>query len=146
MKKYGRIIDFQSIIETGWHLGPGTLCCSAYTWTNISLRNRIQRNYKELKITAYMRSWGRLWTTRYEKTKNPTATSEESGAKAGYCSWPLHTAPPRGWADHISHPCGPTHASGPTLTRLRDHLTPLRERAREPVTCFCSLGLQPKSQ
>ena len=48
-------------------LGPGTLCCSACTWTNISLGNKIQRNYKGLKITAYMCSWSEFWT-RY---KNP---------------------------------------------------------------------------
>ena len=68
-------------METGWDLGPGTLCCSACTWINVSSSNKIQRNYKELKITAC--SWGQLWTTRYKKTKNPTATSEEPGAKAG---------------------------------------------------------------
>ena len=30
-----------------------------------------------------MHSWGKLCTTRYKKTKNPTATSEEQGAKTG---------------------------------------------------------------
>ena len=62
-----------------------------------------------------MCSWGKLWT-RYKKTKNPTTTSEELGAKAGYCACPLHTAPPRGWANHLSHPSGPTPGPTPTLT------------------------------
>lgn len=38
--------------ETGWDLGPKTLCCSgcsACTWTNISLSNKMQRNQKGLK-------------------------------------------------------------------------------------------------
>ena len=46
--------------ETGWDLGPGTLCCSACPWTNISSSNRIQRNYKRLKITACLHCWGKL--------------------------------------------------------------------------------------
>ena len=33
-------------------LGPETICCSAYTWTNIPWSNAIQRNYKGLKLTA----------------------------------------------------------------------------------------------
>ena len=91
-------------IDTGWDLGPGTLCCSACTWTNVSSSNIIQRNYTGLKITACMGSWDKLGTTRYKKTKNPTATSEEPRAKAKYCAWALHTAPPRGWADHLTTP------------------------------------------
>ena len=31
-----------------------------------------------------MSSWSKLWTTRYKKTKNPNATSEELGEKTGY--------------------------------------------------------------
>ena len=41
-----------------------------------------------------MCSLGKL--SRHKKTKNPNATSKELGAKAGYCTCPLHTAPPRG--------------------------------------------------
>ena len=48
--------------------GPRILNCSACTWTHISWSNRIQRNYKELKITACMCSWGKL-LTRYKKTR-----------------------------------------------------------------------------
>ena len=33
-------------IKTAWDLGPGTLCCRARTWTNISSNYKIQRNYK----------------------------------------------------------------------------------------------------
>ena len=62
--------------------GPGTHCRSACTWTNIFFSNKMQRNYKGLKVTAYMHSWGKLWTIRYDKIKNPTAP-EEPGAKQG---------------------------------------------------------------
>ena len=98
-------------------LGPGPLCCRACTWTNISSSYRIQRNHEGLKIAACMHSWGKLWT-RYKKTKNPTATSEEPGAKAGHCACPLHSAPPKGWADHLSHTSGPTPRHTPTLTPM----------------------------
>ena len=66
-----------------------------------------------------MHSWGKLWTIRYKKTENPTAASKLSGAKAGYCAWFLHTTPPRGWANYLSHPSGPN----PPSTHLRDQLS-----------------------
>ena len=70
---------------------PGTLCCSAWTWTNISSSNKIQRNCKGLKIAACASGWGKLWTTRGKKRiKNPAASSKVPGAE--YCL--LHTAPP----------------------------------------------------
>ena len=106
-------------------LGPGTLGCSAGTWTDSSLSHKIQRNYKGLKITECMCSWGKLRTTRYEKTKKPTATSEDPGAKAGwakarYCARPLHTTPPKGWANHLSCPSNSTPAPAPTLTLYKE--------------------------
>ena len=32
----------------------------AYTWTNVSSSNRIQRSYKELKVTASIGSWDKV--------------------------------------------------------------------------------------
>ena len=52
------------LLKTGWDLA---LCCSACTWTNVSMGNKIRRKYKRLKITAYMCNWSEFWT-RY---KNP---------------------------------------------------------------------------
>ena len=49
---------------------------------------------------------------KIQKGQNPAATSQVPGAKAGYRAWSLHTAPPRGWADHLIH-SGPTHRSAP---------------------------------
>ena len=117
----------------GWlqlwdRLGPGTLCCSACTWTKISSSNKIQRNYKGLKITV-MGSWGKLWTARYKKDqKNPTAASEEPGAKGGdweqkqdtiqaVCTKP--SLPPEPWTHPSPHPMWGTS------------LTPLGKWARE---------------
>ena len=75
-----------------------------------------------------------------EDQKNPTATSEELGAKAGvgrkagYCTCLLHKTPPKGWEKHLSLPSGPTPGHTPTLT--------LGEQARETVTFFHSPLLQ----
>ena len=88
-------------------LGTGTLCCNACSWTNVSLNNKIQRNYKGLKISVCMHSWGKLWTTRYKKTKNPSATSEEPGAKAGR---------PEQNQSTVHAPCTQHHQSGGQTT------------------------------
>ena len=93
----GKVRGFFRIVGYFWdRLGPGTLCCSTCTWTNTSLSNRMQRNYKGLKITACMCCWGKLPTIRFKKSKNPTATSEEQEAKTEYCACFLHTVSPKG--------------------------------------------------
>ena len=56
-----------NVFETSWN--QGTLYCRASTWTNVSFSNRLQRNYKGIKITVCMQSWGKLWTIRYKKTQ-----------------------------------------------------------------------------
>ena len=64
---------------------PLLQCCNACTWTNVSSSNKIQRNYKELKITACMPTQlGQIMDNEIQRDqKNPTASSEEPGAKAG---------------------------------------------------------------
>ena len=72
-------LKYQVLRQSGtW----GPLPSSAYTWTNISLSNKVKRNYKRLNITARMPSQGKLRASGYKKTRNPTATSEELGAKS----------------------------------------------------------------
>ena len=110
--------------ETDWDMGPETLCCCACTWTNILSSNKIQRNYKGLKITACMCSEGKLWTIRYKKTKKPTATSEKPGAKAVYCECPVHITPPKAWANYLSHPPGPIPGHTTTLTPYKESARP----------------------
>lgn len=65
-------ISHREIRQAGtWDMGPGILCpssCNACTRTNIST-NKIQRNYKGLKITVYMESWGKLWARRHKNLK-----------------------------------------------------------------------------
>ena len=97
--------------------------CSACTWTRLSSSNKRQRNYMRLKITGCMHSWGKFWTKDTKRPKNPSATFEGPRAKAGYFACPLHTTPPKWWANHPSHPSVPTPGHTPTLT-------PYKERAR----------------
>ena len=92
------------------------------TRTNISWSNKIQRNYKGLKITACIgANYGQQDTKR---PKNPTATSKKPEAKAGSCRCSLHTTSPRGWARHLSlflaQPLDPLLL----LPRIRNELTP----------------------
>ena len=121
-------------------MGPGTLGCSAWSWTNISFGNKIQRNYKGLKIAVCVHNWDKLGKIRNKNTKkkkqnpttnwknqpnsHPTAMSKELGAKAGYCSCPLHTTPPKGWANHLSRPSDLTHGHTATLALYRESACP----------------------
>ena len=90
--------------------GPWLQSHNARTWTHLSSSNKIQRNCVELKITACTCSWGKLETKDTKSPKNPTATSEElgaktvSGAKARYWTCSFHTTPPQGWAKHLGTP------------------------------------------
>ena len=72
-----------------------------------------------------------------KRPKNSTATFEEPGAKAGYCACPLHTTPPKGRAEHLSHPPGLTPGHTPTLTPYKKEACPPSgsEQARAPVVC-----------
>ena len=100
-------MQFHSFLNTTlrlagtWDLGPGTLCCSAYTWTNVLWNNKIQRNYKGLKRTACTCGRDKLWTTRYRDTINPAATKNE-GQKQGTAHVPCmqnhHRYDPTTWA------------------------------------------------
>ena len=95
------IYDSQVNLQLWARLGPRTLYQSTGTWTNVFSSNRIQRNNKGLKPTSDMHSRSKLWTVRYKKATSQPFISEMLGAKAGYHTWPLHTAPPWGWADHL---------------------------------------------
>ena len=86
-----------------------------------------------VEIIMCISSWSKFWTKKYKKTKNPTATSKVSGAKAESCSHPLHTTPRSGWADHPGHLSGLTLGPATALTHLRNQLTRLLgERAGHP--------------
>ena len=84
-------------------------------------------------------------SNKTQKGRKPTATFEVLGAEAGYGAWSLHTAPPRGWTDHLSYSSTTTHPSSPTLTPFKEPAVLLWEWARETVFVFapscCSMSL-----
>ena len=117
-----------------------TLCCNACSWTDVSL------NTKSNCVPVQM---GHILPKNPEST---SAISEEPGArtkgreqKAGYCTRPLHTMPPKGWANH---PSGLTPGHTPTLTPYEEPGCPalVSEQAREPVVSSHSLLLQQEPQ
>ena len=71
--------------------------------------------------------------TKNNKTKKTTnnchfwrarSKSRVSGVKAGTC--PLHSTPPKGWANHLSHPSDSTHGHTLPSPHIRNQLTPRR--------------------
>ena len=114
-------------------LGPGTLRCRTSTWTNVVSSYRYQET-RGTKSNCLHVQLGQIVDKRYKKTKNPTATSKVSGAKAGPGSHPLHTIARKGWADHPGHLSGPTPGPAAALTHLRNQLARLpRKRAGHPL-------------
>ena len=141
------------LLRQAW---PGTFCCRACTWTQLSSSNKAvtHRNCTELKPTACTRMLSGSGSRRQKRPKTPNAACEEPGAKAGgrerkqitVHACPLHTAPLRG-GQPPKPPCKPTPGHCPALTPCKAPAHPdLRERVREPVTCSPSLlpqqGLQ----
>ena len=134
------------ITHSFWdRLGPGTLCCSTYTWTNVSSSNKIQRKYKELKMTTCISNWARLWTTRYKKTKEThchfwraRSKIRVSWAKAGYYTC-LPGASMRNSAHGRGHKEGgfSIRKGGSSLRKppVPEHLSPKLESTYFTVLC-----------
>lgn len=119
-------------------LGPGALCCSAWTWKNISFCNRIQRNYKALKRTA-CKLCVILWA-RYKKAKNQLPPLRGVRSK----SWVLCMLPAHSTTQGVSRPLKPPLCPDTLILPLRSsHLRNLPallgEGVRAAVTCFHSL-------
>ena len=81
-------------------------------------------------------SWFKLGKTRYKKTKNSTAASEELGAKAGCCACVLHTTPSKWWANHLSLPSSPTAGPTPNLSPCMDPACPQPASRASRGTCY----------
>ena len=73
----------------------GTLCCSACTRKNISSSNKIQRNYKELKITTRRHSWSKL-RTRYKRPNAQCPLLNNREPEQERCLPPAHGTPEPG--------------------------------------------------
>lgn len=105
-----------------WDLGHFATVLAAFL-----NEQQIGRNNNGLKITGW--AVGEIMNNKIQKKKlkkNPTATFEDLRTKAMYCACSLHLTPPKGWADHLSHPSSPT--PDPALT-----LTPCKEPARSTL-------------
>ena len=58
---------------------------------------------------------GQLWVIRYKLATNQLPLLRCWEQKA----WSLHRAPPRGWADHLSHASWPTHRPAPVVIAFK---------------------------
>ena len=91
---------------------------------DISSSNKIQRNYKRLKITACVSRWLKLWTKRYKKAKTQLPLlrfrEQKQGAMHDAC-----TEHHKGGGQTTQTPSGP-HRSTPPLTPLKEPARPLR--------------------
>ena len=98
----------------------------------------MQRNCMGLKITVCLCSWGKFQTQKIQRNQKnqlplfsnyhfwgPWSKNGGWGAKAGYCVRPLHTPPPKEWANHLSQPSGETPGHTPPLS-------PYKEQACHP--------------
>ena len=103
----------------------------------------VQRNYKGLKITVCLHSWGKLWTIKYKKNSNCQF------GKAGSKSRVLQRTPGKEWANHLTHTSSDLLDTPPLSQSTRSQLAlrPLaNKQTREPVTCACSLLMQQGTQ
>ena len=62
------------------------------------------------------------------------------GAKAGYCTCPLNTLPPKGWAKLLSHTSSLTPEHTSTLTPYKVQAPPSLQSRQARETVVCSLS------
>ena len=99
-------------IDTGWDLRPFA----------VSSNNKIQRNYKGLKITVYMPSWVTYEQQDTKRPKTQLLPLRNREKNKNLCT--LYLEPPSGWAHHPSHPSGQTLDLPLPTSHMRDQLTP----------------------
>ena len=67
---------------------------------------------------------GQIMDNKIQKDQNPTATSEEPGAKVGCWEQKQGTVHAPWTQHHLSHPSGPTPGPAPTLTPYKEPARP----------------------
>ena len=98
----------------------------------------VQRNYKGLKVTVWLHSWDKLWTTKYKKCQLPVLKSWEQEQSTAYNTTKVVGKPPN---PHLLRLLDTPLLSQFTRSQLALH--PLaNKQTREHVTCTCSLLLQ----
>lgn len=63
---------------------------------------------------------GQVLDQKIQNIQTPTATSEEPGAKTGYCACPTALNTTKRWAKHLSPTSSPTPGHTPTLTAYKE--------------------------
>ena len=83
-------------------------------------------SYKGLKITVCTVQLGQIMDKKIQKDQKPKchfwragSKNRGSGEKAGHCTCPLHTAAPKGRADHLSLPSSLTPGHTPAFTSYK---------------------------
>ena len=126
--------------DTTWQLiwprqagtwGPLLQCCSAYTCTHLSSSKTNTEKLYGTKNNCVHAQLGQILDQEIKRRpKKPTATSEEPGTKTGCRSksrvlrMPPALSTTNGWAEHLSHPSGPTPGHTPTLTPHKEPACP----------------------
>ena len=102
-------------------------CCNACTWKNVPQSNKIQRNYKGLKITACMYSWGKFWTKDIKKPQLPLLKSREQKQGVRSKSRVLHMRPALNTTKGVGRPPKPlpTAAAGAPIKPCLNFLSGL---------------------
>ena len=136
-------ICLYSNTETGWDLGPFAAVL-APGQTSPLLKQKIQRNYEGLKITACMRSWGKFGARRCKKIKKTQLSFLRS--KSRVLSMIPAPSTTKGVGRSSKSPLQPDPPIPPTLTPFKGPAPfPPRKPSRATVTCFRSLVLEHKS-
>ena len=98
----------EATYETG--PGPGTLCCSACSWTHLSWSGRIPGNRMGLGMAVCMCSLGKFRALKRETREHKSHfwgawnKSKMLGSKGNLLSMRPVCSTPKGWAKHLSHP------------------------------------------
>ena len=125
----------QMQMELAWDLGPFAAVPPCLHPDTPLLEQRNTKKPSGTKNKGVHAQLGQILDPKDTKRlKNTTATFEEPGAKsrrlgvkAGYCSFSLATAPPKGWAKLLNHPSGPAPGH-----------TPYKQQTQKGACCSCS--------
>jgi len=133
--------------ETGWDLGPSAECL--HLDKCLLEQQSMKKNLLKIKFTknSYLHAQlGPIVDKKIQKDPKPSCPSWRARSKSRVPPITLHTAPPKGWADHISHVSSWNPGPAPPLTPIGNQLAPLGQWEMEPVACFHVLVPQQEPQ
>ena len=113
---------------------PGSSVHGILQWVAISFSNAGKWNVK-VKPLSRVQLCATPWTAAHQAPPSMGFARQEywSGAPL-----PSLTAPPKGWANHLSHPCSPTPGHTSILTPYKEQVHPFSrsQQAREITACL----------